>query len=64
MNLSDGKANILTDPSDYNDLETAWTKSRVEITNEFSDNQTLDANIALIINNANLAGKIAKNFYS
>ncbi len=32
--------------------------------NKFSENQTLDANVALIINNANLAGKIAKEFYS
>ena len=32
--------------------------------NKFSDNQTLDANIALILDNANLAGKIAKDFYS
>ena len=32
--------------------------------NEFSDNQTLRANVSLIINNANLAGKIAKDFYS
>ena len=39
MNLSDGKANILTNPSDYNDLQTAWTKARVEITNDFSNNQ-------------------------
>ena len=45
MNLSDGKANILTDPSDYNDLQTAWTKARVEITNEFSDNQVIQREI-------------------
>ena len=32
--------------------------------NKFSDNQTLDTNIALILDNANLAGKIAKDFYS
>ena len=32
--------------------------------NNFSNNKTLTANISLIINNANLAGKIAKNFYS
>ena len=32
--------------------------------NESSDNQTLNANISLIINNANLAGEIAKNYYS
>ena len=32
--------------------------------NNFSNNQTLIANISLIINNANLAGKIAKDFYS
>ena len=32
--------------------------------NKFSNNQTLNANISLIICNANLAGKIAKEFYS
>ena len=32
--------------------------------NENSDNKTLSANVSLIINNANLAGKIAKEFYS
>ena len=32
--------------------------------NKFSDNKTLDTNIALILDNANLAGKIAKDFYS
>ena len=39
MNLLDGKANILVDPSDYNDLQSAWTKARVEITNEFTENE-------------------------
>ena len=29
-----------------------------------TDNKTLIANVSLIINNAELAGKIAKNFYS
>jgi len=32
--------------------------------NEQSKNETLNANVSLIINNANLAGKIAKSFYS
>ena len=32
--------------------------------NEQSKNETLNTNASLIINNANLAGKIAKNFYS
>ncbi len=32
--------------------------------NEKSKNETLNANVSLIINNANLAGKIAKSFYS
>ena len=45
MNLSDGKANILTNPSDYNDLQAAWTKARVEITNEFSDKQLIEREI-------------------
>ena len=39
MNILDGKANILVDPSDYNDLQAAWTKARVEITNEFTENE-------------------------
>ncbi len=45
MNLSDGKANILTNPSDYNDLQAAWTKARVEITNQFSDKQLIEREI-------------------
>ena len=32
--------------------------------NQFSNNQTLNANIDLIICNADIAGKIAKEFYS
>ena len=32
--------------------------------NNFSNNKTLTTNVSLIINNANLAGKIAKVFYS
>ena len=32
--------------------------------NNFSDNKTLVANVSLIINNAELAAKISKNFYS
>ena len=49
MNLSNGKANILTSPSDYNDLQTAWTKARVEITNEFSNNQVIQREIGYSI---------------
>ena len=45
MNLLDGKANILVDPSDYNDLQSAWTKARVEITNEFTENETIQREI-------------------
>ena len=32
--------------------------------NNFSNNKTLTANVSLIINNANLAGKISKDFYN
>ena len=32
--------------------------------NEQSKNETLNANVSLIINNANLAGQIAKSFYN
>ena len=45
MNLLDGKANILVDPSDYNDLQSAWTKARVEITNEFTENEMIQREI-------------------
>ena len=45
MNLLDGKANILVDPSDYNDLQSAWTKARIEITNEFTENEMIQREI-------------------
>ena len=45
MNLLDGKANILVNPSDYNDLQSAWTKARVEITNEFTENEMIQREI-------------------
>ena len=32
--------------------------------NKMSENKTLEANIKLIINNAALAGKLAKKYYS
>jgi len=42
----------------------ALTPFLIKKINEYSDNQTLLANVSLIISNANLAGKIAKVFYS
>ncbi len=42
----------------------ALTPFLIKEINNFSDNQTLKANVSLIISNADLAGKIAKNFYS
>ena len=42
----------------------ALTPFLIKKINEYSDNQTLLANVSLIISNANLAGKIAKAFYS
>jgi len=42
----------------------ALTPFLIKEINNFSNNKTLKANVALIINNADLAGKIAKNFYS
>ncbi len=42
----------------------ALTPFLIKEINNFSNNKTLKANVSLIINNANLAGKIAKNFYS
>ena len=42
----------------------ALTPFLIKEINNFSKNKTLEANVSLIINNADLAGKIAKNFYS
>ena len=42
----------------------ALTPFLINEINTFSNNKTLKANISLIINNADLAGKIAKNYYS
>ena len=56
--------NALINAEKYEISGKELTPFLIKEINEFSDNQTLDANIALIINNANLAGKIAKDFYS
>ena len=42
----------------------AVTPFLIKEINNYSDNKTLKANVSLIINNADLAGKIAKSFYS
>ena len=42
----------------------ALTPFLIKEINNFSNNKTLTANVSLIINNADLAGKIAKKFYS
>ena len=42
----------------------ALTPFLIKEINNFSKNKTLKANVSLIINNADLAGKIAKDFYS
>ena len=42
----------------------AVTPFLIKEINNYSNNKTLKANVSLIINNADLAGKIAKNFYS
>ena len=42
----------------------AVTPFLIKEINNYSNNRTLKANVSLIINNADLAGKIAKNFYS
>ena len=40
--ISQGELPILVNPADYNDLEKAWTKARVEVNNLYSENnQTL-----------------------
>jgi len=42
----------------------AVTPFLIKEINNYSNNKTLKANVSLIINNADLAGKIAKSFYS
>ena len=42
----------------------AVTPFLIKEINNYSNNKTLKANVSLIINNADLAGKIAKDFYS
>ncbi|MEO2160326.1 MAG: hypothetical protein ABGX14_04375, partial [bacterium] len=37
MNIENNEAPELTEPGTYNDLQNAWTKARVEVTNIFSD---------------------------
>jgi putative nucleotidyltransferase with HDIG domain len=32
---------VLSNPADFNDLETAWTKARLEVNNLYSDDQSL-----------------------
>ncbi len=36
--ISQGELPILVNPADYNDLQSAWTKARIEVNNLFSDN--------------------------
>ena len=43
---------------------TQTLKAMANFLTNYSNNKTLKANVSLIINNADLAGKIAKNFYS
>ena len=50
--------------SHFNDIADKKVVSAIKEINEQSKNETLNANVSLIINNANLAGKIAKSFYS
>ena len=57
-------SNALINAEKYEISGKELTPFLIKEINEFSDKQTLDANIALIVNNANLAGKIAKDFYS
>ncbi|MCS5625481.1 MAG: hypothetical protein NZ748_06430, partial [Candidatus Marinimicrobia bacterium] len=37
VNIGNNEAPELTEPGTYNDLQNAWTKARVEVTNIFSD---------------------------
>jgi len=37
--ISQSEIPILVNPSDYNDLETAWIKARVEVNNLYSENE-------------------------
>ena len=36
--INQAEVPILVEPADYNDLETAWTKTRIEVNNLYSDN--------------------------
>ena len=56
------KATIKADRNNISGKEL--TPFLIKEINEQSKNETLNANVSLIINNANLAGKIAKSYYS
>ncbi|MEE8479342.1 MAG: hypothetical protein V3S42_04955, partial [Candidatus Neomarinimicrobiota bacterium] len=43
--ISQAEVPILVNPNDYNDLETAWTKARVEVNNLYSENNQALGNI-------------------
>ena len=41
INIGDNEAPTLSDPDTYNDLQNAWTKARVEVTNLFPEEQDI-----------------------
>ncbi len=41
INIGDNEAPTLNDPDTYNDLQNAWTKARVEVTNLFPEEQDI-----------------------
>ena len=43
--ISQAEVPMLVNPNDYNDLETAWTKARVEVNNLYSENNQALRNI-------------------
>ena len=49
--ISNSEAPELTEPINYNDIQDAWTKARVEVTNRFPDNINLsrDLGYSLIV---------------
>ena len=44
--INQAEVPILVEPTDYNDLETAWTKARIEVNNLYSDNNQVLRDIA------------------
>ncbi len=51
INTQEAEAPELTQPSSYNDIQEAWTKARVDVTNKFTDNNDIrrDLGYSLVV---------------